>query len=317
MIPGAVNSNDDLLSDAADKVAGLMQHQQNSNDNHRNNMALVTVKARRSEMERQAARNDLDKDVLEWSEDDVYSWAVALGCDTAADSLRAHGVNGECLVEIGPDIFRECGVKTVGHLFRLEKARSALLPSHMLKREEELLKLMAVRGGAGGAAGGFGGRRGGVRGHPHPHPRATTAATVDDDDSDDDEDDDDTFGFVSKFKMASRRLITGALLSGPSSTKHRQDSSVSAAKAKGAVYTAPPPPPPRPKMNVGNLSDKAANARMKQAKSIGMVVVVVEAIVSLSGTMSLWPHLVAILPGSMAIQQYITAGTSTRPRSLV
>ena len=27
---------------------------------------------------------------------------------------------------------------------------------------------------------------------------------------------------------------------------------------------------------------------------------------SFSGTLSLWPHLVALLPGSIAIQQYIT-----------
>jgi hypothetical protein len=71
---------------------------------------------------------------------------------------------------------------------------------------------------------------------------------------------------------------------------------VAAARA-GVQFRAP---------KLDNLSDKAAKARMKQAKSIGMVVVVVEAVVSLSGTLSLWPHLVAILPGSMAIQQYIT-----------
>ena len=106
-IPGAVvNSDGQMLVHAAGKVAELMQNNQVLKSNN--------DATKRREVARSLARTDLNQDVLEWTEGDVFTWASALGCDTAAEALRAHGVNGECLLEIGPDVFRAVGVKTVG-----------------------------------------------------------------------------------------------------------------------------------------------------------------------------------------------------------
>lgn len=187
-----------------------------------------------------------------------------------------------------------------GHLFRLEKARLLLLPSDLMHREQRMRTAAAVAS-----------------------PRQP-AHRISEDDGTDDEDDDGAFGFVSKFKSASKRLITSALFSGSvkqmAQENHEGHGAGAGAKSprmsgsKMAFALPTPPPPSMPPLSkqrsmppLRNLSDTAANARMKQAKSMGMLVVIVEAIVSFSGTMSLWPHLVAILPGTVAIQQYITA----------
>lgn len=62
---------------------------------------------------------------------------------------------------------------------------------------------------------------------------------------------------------------------------------------------------------VKNLSKDAANARINQAKVMGGAVVAVELVCSLAGTVTVWPHLVAALPGALAIQQGITGAFET------
>ena len=97
------------MSDAANKVAGLVVSSSSDDNNNNggggmdgnNDMALVPVATKRSDVEREAARSALHKDVLEWSEDDVHAWATGLGCHAAADALRAPCQRGAARGAVG------------------------------------------------------------------------------------------------------------------------------------------------------------------------------------------------------------------------
>ena len=89
----------------------------------------------------------------------------------------------------------------------------------------------------------------------------------------------------------------------------------SLAKEEKAVPGAPGLPGPRPaalkSAQAKNLTKDAANARVNQAKIMGGAVVAVELVCSLAGTVTVWPHLVAVLPGALAVQQGITGAFET------
>ena len=161
-----------------------------------------------------------------------------------------------------------------GHLFRLEKARLTLLTRAAREREERLTARhnAVAQSHLGRSVGGAGG--GGEQQQRHASAAPSPAAPEFDAEEGEEG---DAFGIVNGFKNASHRLITSALFS-----KSIQKKSA----PTPAVPPSSPPPPPLPlstpgprseaKANLNNLSDKTAAARMKQAKSIGALVVVVE-----------------------------------------
>lgn len=60
-----------------------------------------------------------------------------------------------------------------------------------------------------------------------------------------------------------------------------------------------------------NLSEKAAKGRLKQAKFLGLVVFGVEGVISMTGSLSLWPHLVSLIPGFIAVQRLVESSMET------
>lgn len=243
------------------------------------------------------ARVGLPNDALDWTDREVAAWARALGCDAAAEALLAHGVNGECLVEHGPDVFRAVGVCTVGHLFRLERARAGL-----------------IVGSDDDAARGSSARRWSVgRRARLPAPRRSARRSSSDSD-DESAAEEDHFGIIKGMKSASRKLLATALFAGsmrrtPRNSVAASDAPRTTAESRRAgdgSSSATVHLHSRDARDVSNLTDDAASNRVKQGKSMAAVVVVVEAIVSISGTLSLWPHLVALLPGTLAVTSYVT-----------
>ena len=85
---------------------------------------------------------------------------------------------------------------------------------------------------------------------------------------------------------------------------------VNSSKSVNDVRRRNTKPKARPLFN-GNLSKEAKQARYNQASVFGGMVVAVELVCSLSGTTSIWPHMVAVLPGTLFVQQAVTAYFNT------
>ena len=92
---------------------------------------------------------------------------------------------------------------------------------------------------------------------------------------------------------------------------HRASLAKEAKAARTAAGLQGPGPAAAKGPKVHNLTRDSAHARINQAKILGGSVVAVELVCSLAGTVTVWPHLVAALPGALAVQQGITGAFET------
>ena len=219
-------------------------------------------------------------DVLDWSVDDVRRWAESLGCHAAALKLAEEGVHGEALVELR-DVFEQAGVQGVGHLFTLRRARKSLLSAAQLAKEfavEKSQRMLAARAARANQLE--------SRGEPDVPEEADGLVG----------------GAIASF---SERLSRSILRSTASSKAAK---TFKAGSTKVHPDEPPPPPPPPPKVIFdGNLTDQSVANRKKQAQLLGSLVLTIELLASVTGSVSIWPHLAAIVPAVLAFQQAITA----------
>ncbi len=110
-------------------------------------------------------------------------------------------------------------------------------------------------------------------------------------------------GVSSLFGAASATLASRMLRRALSAKEAKAASRVTRMRGPGPAAAEAP--------KVKNLSKDAASARINQAKVLGGTVVAVELVCSLAGTVTVWPHLIAALPGALAVQQGITGAFET------
>lgn len=245
------------------------------------------------------ARSGLPARPEDWGVREVGKWAEALAGGPTGRALECAGVDGECLLGL-PDVFDKCGLPLpsadgrsagdVGGLFRLRRARLAL--AHPWQRMALDPSIAAVLGivPAGGSAEAWAAR-----------PMEAGAGGMG---SSGERDGDEENGGLSSLFGAASATLASRILRRASLTKEEK-----------AVPGVPGLPGPRPaalkSVPAKNLTKDAANARINQAKLLGGTVVAVELVCSLAGTVTVWPHLVAVLPGALAVQQGITGAFET------
>ena len=244
------------------------------------------------------ARAGLPARPEDWVPSEVGRWAEALAGREAGLVLERAGVDGECLLGL-PDVFEKCGLPRpsgdapagdVGGLFRLRRARLALAPPWRRAALDPAVASVLGLVPTGGSAEAWGGRA--------IESREGGAGDWGGDDGDKEEG-----GISSLFGAASATLASRML--------HRASLAKEAEAARTAAGMPGPGPAAAKGPKVHNLTRDAAHARINQAKLLGGSVVAVELVCSLAGTVTVWPHLVAALPGALAVQQGITGAFET------
>ena len=241
-----------------------------------------------------AARAGLPARPEEWDCGEVGRWAEAVAGIGAARVLKSAGVDGECLLGL-PDVFEKCGLplpqgdgcsRDVGGLFRLRHARLALAPPwQRVALDPDIATVLGLVPAEGWEGGGLENRAGG------------TGGAVGGDG------DEEEGGMSSLFGAAGATLASRMLLRALPAKEAKTTPRATGLPGPGPAAAEAP--------KVKNLSKDAANARINQAKVMGGAVVAVELVCSLAGTVTVWPHLVAALPGALAIQQGITGAFET------